>query len=99
MTNSNFQIEQLTENLFVQRATKRATFNKTDMDSGIEWAKWSWNPVTGCLFGCPYCYAKKMAESGFFAKGFPKKFKPTFHPDRLSAPDHHKIPAKQTTHR
>lgn len=27
----------------------------------IEWADYTWNPVTGCLRGCPYCYAKKQA--------------------------------------
>lgn len=28
----------------------------------IEWATMTWNPVTGCLNGCEYCYAKKIAE-------------------------------------
>lgn len=28
----------------------------------IDWATRSWNPVTGCLHGCPYCYARKIAE-------------------------------------
>lgn len=28
--------------------------------SGIEWTDYSWNPVTGCLHGCQYCYARKM---------------------------------------
>jgi len=28
----------------------------------IEWCTMTWNPVTGCLNGCPYCYAKKIAE-------------------------------------
>lgn len=28
----------------------------------IDWADASWNPVTGCLHGCAYCYAKKIAE-------------------------------------
>lgn len=27
----------------------------------IDWADASWNPVTGCLHGCDYCYARKMA--------------------------------------
>ena len=34
----------------------------------IEWAKnpdgtqgYTWNPITGCLNGCPYCYARKLA--------------------------------------
>lgn len=32
----------------------------------IEWCDRTWNPVTGCLHNCPYCYAKKIAER--FAK-------------------------------
>ena len=27
----------------------------------IDWCDASWNPVTGCLHGCDYCYARKMA--------------------------------------
>lgn len=32
--------------------------NKTKID----WCDASWNPVTGCLHGCEYCYARKIAE-------------------------------------
>lgn len=32
--------------------------NKT----GIEWTDYTWNPVTGCLHGCDYCYAKRQTE-------------------------------------
>lgn len=28
----------------------------------IDWCDSSWNPVTGCLHGCEYCYAKRMVE-------------------------------------
>lgn len=28
----------------------------------IEWCDASWNPVTGCLHGCEYCYARRIAE-------------------------------------
>jgi protein gp37 len=28
----------------------------------IEWCDATWNPVTGCLHGCDYCYAKKITE-------------------------------------
>ena len=28
----------------------------------IDWADASWNPVTGCLHGCEYCYARRIAE-------------------------------------
>lgn len=27
----------------------------------IEWCDSSWNPVSGCYHGCPYCYARKTA--------------------------------------
>lgn len=28
----------------------------------IDWADATWNPVTGCLHGCEYCYARGIAE-------------------------------------
>lgn len=28
----------------------------------IDWATASWNPITGCLHGCEYCYAREMAK-------------------------------------
>lgn len=28
----------------------------------IEWCDSTWNPVTGCLHGCEYCYARKQAR-------------------------------------
>ena len=27
----------------------------------IDWCDMSWNPVTGCLHNCPYCYARRVA--------------------------------------
>lgn len=27
----------------------------------IDWCDSTWNPVTGCLHGCAYCYAKRIA--------------------------------------
>lgn len=32
--------------------------NKTKID----WADSTWNPVTGCRYNCPYCYARDIAE-------------------------------------
>jgi len=32
--------------------------NKTKID----WAQYTWNPVTGCLHGCEYCYARGIAQ-------------------------------------
>ena len=28
----------------------------------IEWCDSTWNPVTGCLHGCKYCYARRIAN-------------------------------------
>ena len=28
----------------------------------IEWCSHTWNPVTGCRHGCPYCYARDVAR-------------------------------------
>lgn len=66
---------------------KKKTFNRTN--TSIDWAGWSWNPVTGCLHGCRYCYARVMARR---FKGTFNNFKPTFHPDRLEAPQNTKVP-------
>ena len=26
----------------------------------IDWCASTWNPVTGCLHGCEYCYARRQ---------------------------------------
>lgn len=31
-------------------------------DTKIEWCDSTWNPVTGCLHNCEYCYARKQAN-------------------------------------
>jgi len=58
----------------------RGGFNKQTDDS-IEWALSSWNPVTGCEHGCPYCYARDIAE-----RFYPQKFEPVLLPSRLGIP-------------
>lgn len=63
----------------------KATFNEETGD-GISWAKWSWNPVTGCLHGCDYCYARSIATSDRFKTYYPAGFTPLFHHERLEAP-------------
>lgn len=52
-------------------------------NADIEWANWSWNPVTGCLHDCPYCYARDIAFNIY-----PEQvaFRPTLWPKRLNAP-------------
>lgn len=79
------------------------TFNETKGE-GISWAAWSWNPVTGCLHGCEYCYARAIAtqmHSRAVASGeadyYPVGFTPLFHHERLSAPANTVIPAGHLT--
>lgn len=62
------------------------SMNKQDSKS-IEWAQWSWNPVTGCKHDCPYCYARDLANLRY-AQGF----EPSLYPARLSAPANTTVP-------
>lgn len=68
-------------------------FNRQDTDA-IEWAQFSWNPVTGCLHNCPYCYARDLAESVKLTRAYPNGFAPTFRPATLLAPRHMSVPAE-----
>jgi protein gp37 len=68
------------------KVSSRVTFNRQEGDS-IEWAQWSWNPVTGCLHGCDFCYARDIANR-FYEQGFA----PTFLPERLAAPRNTEVP-------
>ena len=60
----------------------------------IEWAEWSWNPVTGCKNDCKYCYAREIA-SMMPRSIYPKGFIPDFHERQLQAPYNTTIPAKE----
>jgi protein gp37 len=60
-------------------------FNRTNDNVG--WANWTWNPVTGCLHNCDYCYARDIAN-----RFYPQGFAPTFHPERLTAPQVTRVP-------
>lgn len=59
-------------------------FNATN--DSVDWANWTWNPVTGCEHGCKFCYAREIANSQRMAAVYPNKFEPTYHPYRLAAP-------------
>lgn len=54
----------------------------------IGWADYSWNPVTGCKKGCPYCYARDIGNRLFGG------FDPAFHPERLDAPTVTSLPGE-----
>ena len=67
--------------------------NKT----AIEWTDYTWNPVTGCIKGCDYCYARKLANGRLRERylnaldvapgGDPEDpFAPRFHEGRLCEP-------------
>lgn len=73
----------------------------------IGWPTHTWNPVTGCLHGCEYCYARKMANR-FFDEWIDKypliipldnkfnsnPFWPCLWPNRLDQPARRKKPAR-----
>ena len=67
-------------------------FNATNMN--VDWALWTWNPITGCLHNCDYCYARDIANR-FDGE---QKFKPALMPERLTAPRNSKIPEKHAKH-
>jgi protein gp37/ParB-like chromosome segregation protein Spo0J len=66
-------------------------FNKQD-NFDIEWAMWSWNPITGCLHDCPYCYARDIAGNKRMASAYPNGFAPTLKARSLLAPRHMAVP-------
>lgn len=76
--------------------------------TGVEWVLnpvtgtrgYSYNPLTGCKgvngVHCPYCYAKKLAETRMRGRcGYPadNPFEPTWHEDKLTAPLKKRIPS------
>lgn len=54
----------------------------------ISWTDYTWNPITGCLNTCPYCYARRTYER------FGMSFEPQLHAPRLCEPQELKRPSK-----
>jgi protein gp37/ParB-like chromosome segregation protein Spo0J len=66
-------------------------FNKTN--DQVSWAAWTWNPITGCLHNCKYCYAREGALYNENLKPFyPFGFEPAFYEYRLEAPRNSPLP-------
>lgn len=74
-----------------EKVIPKSTSKFNETNDNIEWAKWSWNPVTGCKMGCPYCYARDIANR------FQGGFDPAFHPERLTMPENTQVPPKADT--
>lgn len=72
----------------------KVQFNKTNQS--VDWAAWTWNPVTGCEHGCAFCYAREIAYSERMSDYYPNKFEPTFHAYRLEAPANTSLPNQPT---
>ena len=66
------------------KTPKNVRFNRTN--ENVDWAGWTWNPVTGCNHGCEFCYARELAHKTDFAPFYPFQFTPCFHEYRLYAP-------------
>jgi protein gp37 len=57
---------------------RKARLNRQSADedgNAIDWARWSYSPITGCKHNCPYCYINDFVAVA-----------PMFHPNRLTAP-------------
>ncbi len=85
-TTINAAITEIKERKIIEPKSK---FNNTN--ESIDWAKYSWNPVTGCKFFCKYCYARDIAMR------FNGHFDPEFHKNRLDAPKNTKSPVEPGT--
>src|SRR5262249_38840008 len=71
------------------KAPKASHFTPTN--DAVDWAAWTWNPITGCEHECTYCYCPEIVNA--FPQIYPAGFKPTFHYERLDAPANTPVPA------
>ena len=74
-------------------ALTKPTTKKLNVQSNesIDWAAFSWNPITGCDHGCEYCYARDIANRYYGDLGFA----PALHPQRIHIPSNHKDSGKK----
>lgn len=69
-----------------ERMGLKSTFNVTN--ESVDWARFTWNPISGCVHDCVFCYARDLALR-YYEQGFT----PTFYPNRLVAPERTEAPA------
>ena len=87
------QYRELLKEGWVSRGTEDGSEKKFNLtNENIEWAKWTWNPVTGCKQGCPYCYARDAANLHYTQFPADQRFEPRIWEERLTAPSNTKIP-------
>ena len=50
--------------------------NNQNKKNGIEWCDYTWNPIAGCMYGCPYCYLRRMNRrfSNFMKPAFRENY-------------------------
>ncbi len=61
--------------------------NRQKGPNRIDWTDYTWNPISGCEYGCDYCYLRRMETR------FPGRMKPEYHPERLDQPAKVKKPS------
>jgi protein gp37/ParB-like chromosome segregation protein Spo0J len=76
-----------TKDLILEEAPNLGKGQFTRTNESVDWAWWTWNPVTGCLHGCPYCYAEEISH-----RIYPQLFVPTFIPAQLGSPRRNREP-------
>ncbi len=57
----------------------------------LVFARWQWNPVTGCRRDCQYCRVREAIGKAPSTE-YPKGFEPMFWPHRLKAPRNTELP-------
>jgi len=75
----------------LSKAYPKSKFHFPNSDC-ISWSQWTWNPITGCLQGCDYCFARDRGQ-----QWVKSKFEPAFYPRRLQCPQHTKLPTEAET--
>lgn len=85
-----WEVLSVEERTYLMEERGSGQFNATN--DNVEWARWTWNPITGCLHNCAYCYARDIANHIYKHLPDGERFSPAFYPDRLAFPENTKAP-------